>query len=62
MGFIPPKGVRPPQFEGRRSGRPKGSKNMARAWRDAIWGYEHREHVLGGSVEELASALDSLRA
>ena len=27
MGYRPPKGVRPPQFEGKRTGRPKGSKN-----------------------------------
>ena len=41
MGYRPPKGVRPPQLEGRRTGRPKGSKNFASAWRDALWGYEH---------------------
>jgi len=42
MGYQPPKGVRPPQLEGRRTGRPKGSKSHARTWADAIWGYEHR--------------------
>ena len=46
MGYRPPKGVRPPQLEGRRTGRPKGSKNYAGAWEaawaDARWGYEHR--------------------
>jgi hypothetical protein len=42
MGYRPPKGVRPPQLEGQRTGRPKGSVNMAAAWRDARWGYEHR--------------------
>jgi hypothetical protein len=26
MGYRPPKGVRPPQLEGRRTGRPKGSR------------------------------------
>ena len=42
MGFRPPKGVRPPQLEGKRTGRPKGSMTFARAWRDALWGYAHR--------------------
>ena len=41
MGFRPPKGVRPPQLEGKRTGRPKGSRNYADAWRDALWAYEH---------------------
>ena len=41
MGFRPPKGVRPPQLEGKRTGRPKGSRNYADAWRDAIWAYDH---------------------
>jgi hypothetical protein len=27
MGYRPPKGVRPPQLEGKRCGRPKGSTN-----------------------------------
>lgn len=43
MGHRPPKGVRPPQFEGKRTGRPKGSRNWARGWRDMLWGYEHAE-------------------
>lgn len=43
MAFRPPKGVRPPQLEGRRTGRPKGSKNFAAAWRDALWGHEHAD-------------------
>ena len=42
MPFRPPKGVRPPQLEGKRSGRPRGSRNLASAFRDALWGYEHR--------------------
>lgn len=42
MAFRPPKGVRPPQLEGKRTGRPKGSRNLARAWRDVVWGYQHR--------------------
>jgi hypothetical protein len=42
MNYRPPKGVRPPQLEGKRTGRPKGSVSMASAWRDARWGYEHR--------------------
>jgi hypothetical protein len=44
MGFRPPKGVRPPQLEGKRTGRPKGSRNHARDWADALWGYQHRFH------------------
>jgi hypothetical protein len=43
MGFRPPKGVRPPQLEGKRTGRPKGSKSFFKIWRDAIWGFEHRD-------------------
>jgi len=43
MGFRPPKGVRPPQLEGKRTGRPRKSKNFASAWRDAIWGFEHHD-------------------
>ena len=42
MAFRPPKGVRPPQLEGRRTGRKKGGKNGAKAWRDFWWAYEHR--------------------
>ena len=42
MPFRPPKGVRPPQLEGKRTGRPKGSRNLASALRDAVWGYKHR--------------------
>ena len=41
MAHYPPKGVRPPQLEGRRTGRPKGSRNWQTAWRDCLWGYEH---------------------
>ena len=43
MGFCPPKGVRPPQLEGKRTGRPKGSKNHAKVWAEVLWGYEHRD-------------------
>ncbi len=39
--FRPQKGVRPPQFEGKRTGRPKGSRNLASALREMLWGYEH---------------------
>lgn len=46
MGFRPPKGVRPPQLEGKRTGRPKGSRNYAVAWQDVLWGYEHRDEGL----------------
>jgi hypothetical protein len=47
MGYRPPKGVRPPQLEGKRTGRPKGSRSFAPAWRDALWGYEHWEKGQG---------------
>jgi hypothetical protein len=43
MAYRPPKNVRPPQLEGKRSGRPKGSRNWSRAWRDCLWGYLHAE-------------------
>jgi hypothetical protein len=43
MGFRPPKGVRPPQLEGKRTGRPKGSKNFVGAWEEVLWGYLHRK-------------------
>jgi hypothetical protein len=43
MAFRPPKGVPPPQLQGKRTGRPKGSKTFASAWRDAKWGYDHRD-------------------
>jgi hypothetical protein len=41
MGYKPPKGVRPPQLEGKRTGRPKGSESLADAWRDMRWAYDH---------------------
>jgi hypothetical protein len=41
MGYRPPKGVRPPQLEGKRTGRPKGVRNHARVWADILWGYRH---------------------
>jgi hypothetical protein len=43
MGYIPPKGVAPPHLVGKRTGRPKGSRNHAAAWADAVWGYEHAD-------------------
>jgi hypothetical protein len=43
MGYRPPKGVRPPQLEGKRSGRPKGVRNHAKAWADVLWAYRHRD-------------------
>ena len=43
MGYRPPKGVRPPQFEGKRTGRPKGSRNFDSGWQDALWAYHHRQ-------------------
>jgi hypothetical protein len=42
MGFRPPKGVRPQQLEGKRTGRPKGSRNYAKVWADPLWGFLHR--------------------
>jgi hypothetical protein len=47
MGYHPPRGVRPPQLEGKRTGRPRGSKNLAAAWRDLLWAYEHRDEDRG---------------
>jgi hypothetical protein len=44
MAFRPPKGVSPPQLQGRRTGRPRGSKSHAALWRDILWAYEHRFH------------------
>jgi len=40
--YRPPKGVPPPQLEGRRTGRPRGSKNFAKSWRAVLWAFEHR--------------------
>jgi hypothetical protein len=47
MGYRPPKGVRPPQLEGKRTGRPKGLRNYAAAWAEIQWAYMHRfdDHV-----------------
>ena len=42
MGYGPPKGVRPVQLEGRRTGRPKGSKNHRAVFDDILWGFRHR--------------------
>lgn len=42
MAYRPPKGVRPPQLEGKRTGRPKGSRSYTSAWNNVIWGYMHR--------------------
>lgn len=42
MGHRPPKGVRPPQLEGKRTGRPKGSRNHAKLFADVLWAYRHR--------------------
>jgi hypothetical protein len=43
MGYKPPKGVSPPHLDGKRTGRPKGSRNHAAGWADAVWGYDHRD-------------------
>jgi hypothetical protein len=42
MAYRPPKGVRPPQLEGKRPGRPKGSRNHAKVWADIEWAYVNR--------------------
>jgi hypothetical protein len=41
MAFFPPKGQRPPQLEGKRTGRPPGARNWSSAWKDCLWGYQH---------------------
>jgi hypothetical protein len=41
VGYRPPKGVRPPQLEGKRTGRPEGSTSFGRAWDDFKWGLAH---------------------
>src|SRR5262245_19829549 len=33
-----------------RSGRPRGARNRAAAWRDALWGYEHRAEDRGNPL------------
>jgi hypothetical protein len=43
MGYRPPKGVRPAQLEGKRTGRPPGSRNHARAWADIEWAEKHMD-------------------
>ena len=43
MGYKPPKGVSPPHLDGKRTGRPKGTRNHAAVWADAVWGYKHRK-------------------
>jgi hypothetical protein len=42
--YRPPKGVSPPQLEGKRTGRPKGTRNHARVWSDLDWAYANLEH------------------
>jgi len=54
MAYQPPKGVRPPQLEGTRTGRPKGSKNLppairasrrrSRVARDITWAYRYHDN------------------
>lgn len=39
MSYRPPKGVRPPQFEGKRTGRPKKADDLDRALLDCLWGF-----------------------
>ena len=44
MRYRPPRGVPPPQLEGKRTGRPKGTRDWASAWRDCLWGYENAKN------------------
>jgi hypothetical protein len=41
MGFRPPKGLDPPQLKGKRTGRPRGSRNHAQALADIQWAYDN---------------------
>lgn len=43
MGYRPPKGVRPPQLEGKRTGRPRGLRDYAPEWAEVKWAYERRD-------------------
>jgi hypothetical protein len=43
MGYRPPKGVRSPQLEGKRTGRRKGSRNFAQVWKNVRWGFKYRD-------------------
>lgn len=43
MAYRPPKNVRPAQLEGKRTGRPKGSRNWRKGWKDCVWGYLHSD-------------------
>jgi hypothetical protein len=54
MGYCPPKGVRPPQLEGKRTGRPKGSKSHVKFWQHILWGYAHRAENRGYPPSEAA--------
>jgi hypothetical protein len=54
MGHRPPAGIRPPQLEGKRVGRPRGVRNHAKAWADVIWGYRHRHEDLAAPPNESA--------
>lgn len=42
MGYRPPRGVSPPWLEGKRTGRPKGTRNHAKVWADIEWAYKNR--------------------
>jgi hypothetical protein len=44
VGFVPPKGVKPPQLEGKRTGRPNGSRNHAGVWSNVLWAFENRNN------------------
>lgn len=53
----PPQGIRPPQFEGKRSGRPKGSRDHAAAWADVRWGDDHRAEDYSDAIPSPAARL-----
>jgi hypothetical protein len=42
MRHRPPKGKAPPWLEGKRTGRPKGSRSHQQDWDNMIWGYDNR--------------------
>jgi len=42
VGYRPPKGIAPPQLAGKRTGRPRGSRNYAEDWEPIEWAYKNR--------------------
>lgn len=62
MGYRPPRGVKPPQLEGRRTGRPKGTRNHAAVWAEIEWAYENRFEEPASAPSVMARFLWSLAA